>query len=261
MSKRKPAEDKRPPEDVQLSKALSKMLRHDAIKMDVAISQEGWVLVSDALKYLNERRPRQPWSEEDVVRVVNLNDKQRFALRKRNDGCSELRANQGHSMPSISVDMVRLSSATAPPMALHGTYHRAWPLIRMGGLSKMNRQHVHMARALPGASGVPAWSNAALGRVLLPTPHVLVATLSAARHSLEERSSPWAPTAASKSRRPLCELRCDLGHASVVRHRRECRRGGGNQGRDGARLAKGRAGAGAGAEREWEWEREGGWGW
>ena len=160
MSKRKP-----PDEDVQLSKAMSKLLRHDAMSANVAISQDGWVLVSDALDYLNQKRPRQPWSEDDVTRVVNRNDKQRFALRKRNDGCSELRANQGHSMQSISVDMVRLSSATAPPMALHGTYHRAWPLIRTGGLSKMNRQHVHMARALPGESGVPAWSNAALGRV------------------------------------------------------------------------------------------------
>lgn len=160
MSKRKP-----PDEDVQLSKAMSKLLRHDAMSANVAISQDGWVLVSDALDYLNQRRPRQPWSEEAVARVVTGNDKQRFALRKRNDGCSEIRANQGHSMQSISVDMVRLSSATAPPMALHGTYHRAWPLIRTGGLSKMNRQHVHMARALPGESGVPAWSNAALGRV------------------------------------------------------------------------------------------------
>lgn len=151
--------DERTRDEVQLSKALSKLLRHDAIRMNVAISQEGWVLVSDALKYVNQKkRPQQPpWSEEDVARVVNGNDKQRFALRERGDGRSEVRANQGHSMPSISVDMVRLSSATAPPMALHGTYHRAWPLIRRGGLSKMGRQHVHMARALPGESGVPAW--------------------------------------------------------------------------------------------------------
>ena len=171
LSKRKaPEEDQRTPEEVQLSKALSKLLRHDAISMNVAISQEGWVLVSDALEYVNRKRPRQPWSEEDVVRVVTGNDKQRFALRERGDGRSELRANQGHSMLSISVDMVRVSAATAPPMALHGTYHRAWPLIRVGGLSKMKRQHVHMARALPGESGVPAWSNAALGRVLLLWP-------------------------------------------------------------------------------------------
>ena len=148
---------------MQLSKAMSKLLRHDAIKVHVAISQDGWVLVSDALDYLNQRRPRQPWSEEDVAQAVAASDKQRFALRDRGDGRSELRANQGHSMPSISVDMALLTAATAPLVALHGTYHRAWPLIRTGGLSKMSRQHVHMARALPGESGVPAWSNATLG--------------------------------------------------------------------------------------------------
>ena len=43
-------------DEVQLSKALSKLLRHDAIRMNVAISQEGWVLVSDALKYANQKK-------------------------------------------------------------------------------------------------------------------------------------------------------------------------------------------------------------
>ena len=160
---------------VQLSKAMSKLLRHDAIKVRVAISHEGWVLVTDALDYLNQRGGTL-WSEEDIARAVTACSKQRFALRARGDGRSELRANQGHSMPNIAVDMERLSAATAPPMALHGTYHRAWPMIRTGGLSKMNRQHVHMARALPGESGVPAWSNAVLGRALssAPAPRLLV---------------------------------------------------------------------------------------
>ena len=92
-------------DEVQLSKALSKLLRHDAIRMNVAISQEGWVLVSDALRYANQKkRPQQPpWSEEDVARVVNGNDKQRFALRERGDGRSEVRANQGHSMDGIDL--------------------------------------------------------------------------------------------------------------------------------------------------------------
>ena len=111
-------EDQLTPDEVQLSKALSKLLRHDAISMNVAISQEGWVLVSDALEYVNRKRPRQPWSEEDVVRVVTGNDKQRFALRERGDGRSELRANQGHSMLSISVDMVPTPTPTPTPLPL-----------------------------------------------------------------------------------------------------------------------------------------------
>ena len=135
-----------------LSKALSTLLRHKAVTDGVTITSDGWVTVSDALRWVKKRH--RGFTEEDVVQMVAGNDKQRFSLRTRDDGCTEIRANQGHSMPEIAVDMTELTLATAPPLALHGTYQRSWETIRTMGLSKMGRQHVHMARDLPGESGV-----------------------------------------------------------------------------------------------------------
>mmetsp|Transcript_14781 Transcript_14781/g.29925 ORF Transcript_14781/g.29925 Transcript_14781/m.29925 type:complete len:448 (-) Transcript_14781:286-1629(-) len=134
-----------------LSKALSTLLRHKAITDGVPITSDGWVAVSDAIQWVSRRH--RGFTEEDVARVVTNNDKQRFSLRTR-DHRAEIRANQGHSMTEITIDMTELSLATAPQLAVHGTYQRAWDTIRTMGLSKMNRQHVHMARDLPGESGV-----------------------------------------------------------------------------------------------------------
>ena len=139
-------------ETVQLSKALSRLLRHSAIEEGVPITSDGWMKAADAIAHLNRGKKR--FSEEMLGRVVEGNDKQRFSLRRGTHGVVEIRANQGHSMPGIAVDMTELTVATAPATALHGTYYKAWRLIKEGGLSKMSRQHIHMARALPGESGV-----------------------------------------------------------------------------------------------------------
>jgi 2'-phosphotransferase len=137
---------------VQLSKALSRLLRHAAIEEGVPITSDGWMKAADAIAHLNRGKKR--FSEEMLGRVIEGNDKQRFGLRRGTHGAVEIRANQGHSMPGIVVDMTELTVATAPATALHGTYYKAWRLIKEGGLNKMSRQHIHMARALPGESGV-----------------------------------------------------------------------------------------------------------
>ena len=139
-------------ETVALSKALSFLLRHGAKENGVAMSSDGWVRVADALTWANRGASKY---DEDAVRVVvRDNDKQRFSLREGSDGALEIRANQGHSIASIEVQMAELTAETAPERALHGTYAKAWPLIRAGGLSKMSRQHIHLARGMPGESGV-----------------------------------------------------------------------------------------------------------
>ena len=133
-----------------LSRAMSSLLRHNAIKEGVDISADGWVRVSDALNWAASRK-RLNGDEAMVRRLVADNDKQRFSLRET-DGVLEIRANQGHSMNAISVEMKQLPSSVKH--AVHGTYHAAWSQIQKTGLSKMKRQHVHLARGLPGGSGV-----------------------------------------------------------------------------------------------------------
>merc|ERR1711991_973667 len=45
-------------------------------------------------------------------------------------------------------DLVRIVDPTT--VALHGTNRGAWKTIEQAGLSRMKRQHIHMASGLPG---------------------------------------------------------------------------------------------------------------
>ncbi len=40
------------------------------------------------------------------------------------------------------------------PLVIHGTYLKAWNLIKQSGLSRMNRIHIHFAPGEPGDEGV-----------------------------------------------------------------------------------------------------------
>merc|ERR1719150_1163938 len=90
-------------------------------------------------------------TEEEVCAVVSASDKQRFDIRS---GLRPLiRASQGHSMPGIELDLELLTGADVP-LAVHGTYYAAWDQIQRTGLKSMERNHIHLARDLPGDSGV-----------------------------------------------------------------------------------------------------------
>jgi len=67
-----------------------------------------------------------------------------------------VRANQGHTISGIDPDqlLTRLSRDAIPPDCIHGTTLKAWEAIQHMGLCRMERNHVHFAQGLPGASGV-----------------------------------------------------------------------------------------------------------
>ncbi|XP_073410688.1 tRNA 2'-phosphotransferase 1 isoform X1 [Dendrobates tinctorius] len=131
--------------DVRLSKLLSYALRHGANEMGLPMGSDGFVPISFLL-HLQQFRS---FSQDDIERVVRCNDKQRFSIRTSEpEGSMEIRANQGHSIP-VEVELTPLG-AELPPQAIHGTYIRHWPLILRGGLSRMNRTHIHLSTQLPG---------------------------------------------------------------------------------------------------------------
>ena len=112
------------------SKTLSYLLRHNP--EDLAMDSNGWVYVDDVLKKLN-------MTIDDLKEVVKTNDKKRFAF---NEDETKIRANQGHS---IDVD-VELKEVTPPDYLYHGTSPTfVKEIMKSGGLSKMNRQHVHLS--------------------------------------------------------------------------------------------------------------------
>jgi 2'-phosphotransferase len=150
-----------PAHDVDLSKLLSKLLRHKAVELQVAIDADGWVALSDALAQINGPRLRElvgnaeklgsrEFTEADVREVVGANDKRRFVI----DG-TEIRAAQGHGMPGIGEKQGEpLTLETAPEVAVHGSYVEHVQAILEQGLSRMGRHHVHLAKGLFGEKGV-----------------------------------------------------------------------------------------------------------
>lgn len=153
----------------KLSHALSWALRHQAIAIGLTITPDGYVPVDEILKSTHPKL--QGVSLEEIKKVVETNDKQRFGMAQRprssyyaedsNDPSTTIlciRANQGHSIKIIDPNllMAKISSEElrALPCLVHGTYAEPWKKIETQGLKQMKRTHIHFASGLPEADGV-----------------------------------------------------------------------------------------------------------
>jgi 2'-phosphotransferase len=158
---------------VQLSKALSLLLRHQAASAGIKLDGEGYapldkvvssrscpghdyVFVSLSNVALQLQWPRirslNP-TVADVRKEVTNSDKQRFAMKLKNpaaegdddDNAGEesqdpadwlIRANQGHSIALASEGIhtpITLESNNLPSVVVHGTYFAFWPAILASG--------------------------------------------------------------------------------------------------------------------------------
>ena len=132
--------------DIVLSKKLSYLLRHGAMKEGLNIKPNGFVVVDELLSKLYH------YTIDDIKRVVENNNKQRFTLDTFN-GILEIKANQGHSIPKISeLTLKVLDSAEFD--VIHGTYFKYWTTIKADGLSRMKRNHIHFAKGLYFINGL-----------------------------------------------------------------------------------------------------------
>lgn len=111
------------------------------------MSKDGYILVDDIL----QRKDFKKVDEKLIKEIVSSNDKQRFALKTEN-GKLYIKANQGHTMKNVEVELEELKEA--PKVVIHGTYSEFLEAIQKEGLCKMSRQHIHMATGLPGKDGV-----------------------------------------------------------------------------------------------------------
>uniref|UniRef100_A0A8C3XAV8 2'-phosphotransferase n=1 Tax=Catagonus wagneri TaxID=51154 RepID=A0A8C3XAV8_9CETA len=115
-------------------------------------AHDGFVPLSTLLQLPQFRS----FSAEDVQRVVDTNEKQRFTLRPGDPSTGPLiRANQGHSLQVPELELIPLETPQALPLMLvHGTFWQHWPSILLKGLSCQGRTHIHLAPGLPGDPGV-----------------------------------------------------------------------------------------------------------
>lgn len=136
--------------DFLISKTLSKLLRHRAGSTGLPIDENGYVSVNHLLAH-NDLKCKHA-TLDDLKRVVETNDKRRFAFSE--DGNS-ICALQGHSISLVNTTpgMQLLdpnSDSDWPKYLIHGTYENKLDLINSaGGLSRMKRNHVHFTSIIP----------------------------------------------------------------------------------------------------------------
>ncbi|GAM28679.1 hypothetical protein SAMD00019534_118550, partial [Acytostelium subglobosum LB1] len=129
-------------EVVRISKTLSYLLRHGAVKEHLNINKEGFIKVDDVLAHKQLRGV----TIDQLQHVVKTNDKNRFHLETLPDGLLYIRANQGHTIKQVDdVEFKTITSIDDVPSVIHGTYRKHLISIKSKGLNRMDRNHIHFA--------------------------------------------------------------------------------------------------------------------
>lgn len=119
----------------KLSKKMSYLLRHSIEPRYV--DEYGWADVVDIIKELRKREPE--FNLSTLEQIVAEDEKGRYSF---DDSHTRIRANQGHSIPNIQVEM---SQPEPPELLYHGTATRFLDSIMSEGLKPMSRQFVHIS--------------------------------------------------------------------------------------------------------------------
>ncbi|CAE6482745.1 unnamed protein product [Rhizoctonia solani] len=156
--------------EVRHSKTLSYILRHGAAKERLTIRPDGYVRVPELLA-----RPKlKELDLPGLLKIVADDQKQRYQLgvQKGSEDLNDpilpipptqapdpptllwIRANQGHTLKVDDLETKPIADPSEVICAVHGTTLKAWESIREQGLSRMRRNHIHLATGRPGASGV-----------------------------------------------------------------------------------------------------------
>lgn len=133
-----------------VSKTLSYHLRHNLHNLP-EVSLDGYVPV----RVLLQQRGLREATLQDVRQVVAFNQKKRFVLETR-EGELWIRAQQGHSHSAgnaIDMSQVLTKITTPMPYCVHGTSHSAYKSIKLQGISRMGRTHIHFASSPHATSG------------------------------------------------------------------------------------------------------------
>ncbi|CCK73397.1 tRNA 2'-phosphotransferase NDAI_0G04120 [Naumovozyma dairenensis CBS 421] len=140
--------------DIRISKALSYLLRHGAVKEGLSIDSDGYVDLSALLKH--NRLKTYKCTRDDIHRVVETNEKKRFNIKKL-ENVEYICAVQGHSMKIINPDGKLLERITTlaqlPDTLVHGTtISSCIAILESGAIKKCGRNHVHLATGITGVN-------------------------------------------------------------------------------------------------------------
>ena len=125
------------------SRQLSGYLRHQA-----STRPDGFVAMETLLRDLNAPG----FTAGHVLELVETDPKGRFDVVAEEDGGLLVRANQGHTVPTVDADqlMTPIDDPENVPICVHGTYMEALEaIVRRGALHRMQRCAIQMAVGLP----------------------------------------------------------------------------------------------------------------
>jgi putative RNA 2'-phosphotransferase len=122
--------------DKRISKLLSLILRHKPETIGLTLDENGWANTEELLKKI--RSLELIVTFELLKTIVETNDKKRFIF---SSDFNKIRANQGHSN---EVDL-QLEAVTPPDNLYHGTAEQNIESIKLRGLLKGGRHHVHLS--------------------------------------------------------------------------------------------------------------------
>lgn len=122
--------------EINISKFLSLVLRHQPETIAITLDQNGWADVNDLIEKANNYGIK--FDKETLNHIVATNPKKRFAF---NDTLDKIRASQGHS---VEIEL-GYTNQKPPEILFHGTAEKFVQSILDTGLEKGNRQQVHLS--------------------------------------------------------------------------------------------------------------------
>ena len=122
----------------QLSMYLSYLLRHHPEEIHLHMDKHGYVKTDELIENINQLSDYS--IDLELLKDIEKKDKkQRYKFK---DDYTYIKANQGHSLDFVEVE---LHSQIPPDYLYHGTHLDAYELIKeCGYISKMERHAVHM---------------------------------------------------------------------------------------------------------------------
>ncbi len=149
--------------ETKISKNMTYLLRHKAVKEGILIDKFGFIWLDDLIGWLktNLNKIQDQITPETIQEVVDKDSKTRFTLTEEN-GRKKIRANQGHSMEIKELELkeITLGNSNSYGLIVHGSFDKNRELIQQTGLKKMSRTHVHMVDVIGDHSDNLLRSNA-----------------------------------------------------------------------------------------------------
>ncbi|KAJ2917137.1 hypothetical protein MD484_g3283, partial [Candolleomyces efflorescens] len=189
--------------ETRVSKTITWLLRHGAANEGLGIREDGYVRVDELLSH--PKLKGLGLNIEKVQAVVAADEKKRYDLRfedasaegstsaaadsaldattgatqasgqEEQQGLWWIKANQGHSMKTVKLELKSILSLDDIPsrIALHGTTEVAWRSIEKQGLSKMKRNHIHLAQGVSKENAISGLRKSAQILIFIDIPKAL----------------------------------------------------------------------------------------